>query len=53
MAYGSDYPLMTDNTNLCSREYETRRLQMMADYRILDTPEEPAFDEIGIVGRLN
>lgn len=37
---------MTNKTLSCSDTYETRRLQALADYRILDTPEESAFDEI-------
>ncbi|WP_404298416.1 GGDEF domain-containing protein [Halomonas sp.] len=37
---------MTNNTDLCSADYETRRLKALDDYQILDTPEESAFDEI-------
>lgn len=37
---------MPNTTEHCSDEYETRRLRALADYDILDTPEEPAFDEI-------
>jgi diguanylate cyclase (GGDEF)-like protein len=37
---------MPDRTDRSAADYETRRLQALADYDILDTPEEPAFDEI-------
>ncbi|MGJ7461685.1 sensor domain-containing diguanylate cyclase [Halomonas sp. MA07-2] len=37
---------MPDLTDRCSAEHEAQRLQALADYRILDTPEESAFDEI-------
>ncbi|MFC2992626.1 GGDEF domain-containing protein [Halomonas tibetensis] len=37
---------MPDNTDLGSAGYETLRLQALADYEILDTPKESAFDEI-------
>lgn len=37
---------MPNTPDRCSTEHETQRLQALADYDILDTPEEPAFDEI-------
>jgi hypothetical protein len=37
---------MTDNIHLFSEEYEAQRLQVLADYQILDTPEESAINEI-------
>ncbi|MFO7649665.1 diguanylate cyclase [Halomonas campaniensis] len=37
---------MGKQNDLCSAEYEHQRLQALADYRILDTPEEPVFDDI-------
>ncbi|MGJ7462310.1 sensor domain-containing diguanylate cyclase [Halomonas sp. MA07-2] len=37
---------MHDIIDRCSAEYETRRLQALDSYQILDTPEESAFDEI-------
>ena len=37
---------------LCSTEHATQRLQTLADYQILDTPEEAAFDDIVEVASL-
>jgi len=37
---------MSSHTDRCSSEYEKQRLQALADYQILDTPEESAFDAI-------
>lgn len=43
---------MPDNTDFCSAEYENQRLQALADYQILDTPEESAFGDIVEVASL-
>lgn len=43
---------MPSNIDLCSDEYEKQRLQALAEYRILDTPEESAFDDIVEVASL-
>lgn len=38
---------MADNSNeYCSPEHEQRRLEILAEYRVLDTPKESAFDDI-------
>lgn len=37
---------MTYNTDPDAAEYEARRLQALADYQILDTPEASAFDDL-------
>ncbi|SFU68236.1 GGDEF domain-containing protein [Halomonas korlensis] len=43
---------MPSNLDVCSAEYEEQRLQALADYQILDTPEESAFDDIVEVASL-
>lgn len=40
---------MTDSTKACSVGYEELRLSALAEYRILDTADDPAFDEIAEV----
>lgn len=43
---------MPNNTGPFSAEYEKQRLQALASYQILDTPEEPAFDDIAEVASI-
>ncbi|QNI04743.1 sensor domain-containing diguanylate cyclase [Halomonas sp. SH5A2] len=46
MALPEHLPQTADNADSYLDAYETRRLQALADYDILDTPEESAFDKI-------